>query len=356
MKIPDFIQAALIGLKTGCALVDLEGRIVEHDLLFPVWTMGEQRSLVGWPLLDVLPELVGQEESLENVSQGQSPFFRLDHLNRRGPNQEALYLMVTVIIGEPGAGIGLNVLVTDVTEQGQYIQELMQHRNELHLTRRKLADLSYQLDYLLRHYLPAEVADALLKGELQPQLGGELRQVSILFADVRGFTTLSEQLAPEQIVYLLNEYLDVIAEAVEEFGGVVSQYQGDNIMVMFNASTAQPDHAQRAVQTGLALQQAVAHHRAQNLPAAVQLEFGVGVNSGPALVGNIGAHRHYNFTAIGDTVNLAARITGAVPAGEVWLSQATREQLTFAVAVEPLPSLTFKGKSQPTPLFRALFN
>ncbi|MFN8457446.1 MAG: hypothetical protein U0401_22765 [Anaerolineae bacterium] len=153
MKIPNFIQAGLIGLKTGCALIDLEGQIVEHDLLFPVWTMGEQRSLVGWSLWDVLPELIGQEESLESVRQGQSPFFRLEHLNRRSPKNEALYLMVTVIIGEPNAGIALNVLVTDVTEQGRYVQELMQHRNELHLTKRKLADLSYQLDYLLRHYL-----------------------------------------------------------------------------------------------------------------------------------------------------------------------------------------------------------
>lgn len=352
MKIPDFIQAALIGLKTGCALVDLEGQIVEHDLLFPVWTMGEQCSLVGVPLTDILPELIGQEEALESVRCGQSPFFRLDHLNRRGPKNELLYLMVTVIIGEPNAGIALNVLVTDVTEQGLYIQELMQHRNELHLTKRKLADLSYQLDYLLRHYLPAQVADGLLKGELQPQLGGELRHVSILFADVRGFTSLSEQLAPEQIVHLLNEYLDVIAEAVEEYGGIISQYQGDNLMVMFNASTPQPDHAQRAVQTGLALQQAVRHYHAQDLPAAAQLEFGVGINSGPALVGNIGAHRHYEFTAIGDTVNLAARITGVVPAGQVWFSQATYEQLTAAITVEELPPLIFKGKSQPTPLFR----
>lgn len=354
MKIPDFIQAALIGLKTGCALVDLDGQIVEHDLLFPVWTMGEQCNLVGLPLLDILPELVGQEEALESVSQGQSPFFRLDHLNRRGPNNEILYLMLTIIIGEPTAGIALNVLITDVTEQGLYIQELMQHRNELHLTKRKLADLSYQLDYLLRHYLPAQVADGLLKGELQPHLGGELRQVSILFADVRGFTTLSEQLTPEQVVHLLNKYLDVVTDAIEEFGGIISQYQGDSLMVMFNASAPQPDHAQRAVQTGLALQQAVMLYHAQDLPAAAQLEFGVGINSGPALIGNIGAHRHYEFTAIGDTVNLAARITGAVPAGEVWLSQTTSEQLKPHIAIEALPPLTFKGKSQATSLFRAI--
>lgn len=354
MKIPDFIQAALIGLKTGCALVDLDGQIIEHDLLFPVWTMSEQRNLVGLQLTDILPELIGQEEALESVRSGESPFFRLDHLNRRSSKNQILYLMLTIIIGEPKAGIALNVLVTDVTEQGLYIQELMQHRNELHLTKRKLADLSYQLDYLLRHYLPTEVADALLKGELQPQLGGELREVSILFADVRGFTALSEQLSPEQVVHVLNEYLDIIADAVEEFGGVISQFQGDNLMVMFNASSYQPDHAERAVQTGLAIQQAIAHYRAQNLPVAAQLEFGVGINSGAALVGNIGAHRHYEFTAIGDAVNLASRITGVVPVGEVWLSQTTREQLSSNIAIEPLPPLTFKGKSQATPLFRAL--
>lgn len=352
MKIPDFIQAGLIGLKTGCALVGPAGQIIEHDLLFPVWAVAEQRNLVGLPLLDLLPELIGQEEGLESVRQGAAPFFRMDHINRRGFKNDIRYLMVTIIPGEPNAGVTLAVLLTDITEQGLQIQELTQNRNELRLNRRKLAELSYQLDYLLRHYLSPEVADALLRGELQPQPGGELQEMSILFADVRDFTPLAERLPPEQLVQLLNEHLDVIVGAVAEFDGIISQFQADNLMVMFSASAEQPNHAQSAVETGVALQRALTVYDAKRSSEEPRLHFGVGINTGMALVGNVGAQRRYTYTAIGDTVNLAARITAAASAGEVWFSQATYEQLKGGLPLEPLPPLFFKGRSQPTPLFR----
>lgn len=352
MKTPDFIQTILTGLKTSYALVDSYGRITACDPHFPA--VGQSDSLPGLALTEVWPEVIGQEEALEKVRQGETAFFRLENVNRTGPSGDLRYLTLTIIAAPPDTGAALMALATDVTEQGLYLQQLMQSRNELRLARRKLAKLNDHLDYLLHHYLPPEVAYALLQGQLRPELGGELRQVSILFADIRGFTPLAEQLSPERVVLLLNDYLNIVAQAIDEVDGTISQFQGDNMMIMFNAPADQPDHARRAVQAGLALQQAVAAYQAQRPPNEPRLHFGVGINSGPALIGNIGALRRYTFTAIGDTINLAARITAAVPAGQVWISQTTHEQLEDAFTVEPLPPMKFKGKSEATPLFRVL--
>jgi adenylate cyclase len=169
---------------------------------------------------------------------------------------------------------------------------------------------------------------------------------------VRDFTLLSEQLSPDRIVRILNAYLNVVAQAVEEFDGTITQFQGDNLIAVFNMSDDQPDHALQAVKAAITLQRAVANYQTQQPPNEPRLHFGVGINTGTALIGNIGAHQRYSYTAVGDAVNLAARITSVAPANKIWLSQATYSQLKNAVVVEPLPPLTFKGKRQPTRLFQ----
>jgi adenylate cyclase len=352
MNIPAMVQAGLTGLKTVYALVNSNGQIASHDPLFPKWISAEQDSMVGLQLLDVLPEFMGQEQQLEQVSRGDQPFLRIDYSGRAGPDGGQMrYLHLVAVPGPGESDVALVVLVTDVTEQGQFLQALTQSRNELRLARHKMTHLTYQLDYLLRHYVPAGVADALLAGNLQPNLGGDLRPVTVLFADVRGFTTVAEQLSPEHLIEHLNNYWSVVADAINEVDGTISQFQGDNVLAIFNAPEDQPDHAWRAVQAGLGLQQAVSAFKAQQASPETQLDFGVGINTGPAVVGHLGARWRHNYTAIGDTVNLAARITDATPAGEIWISQTTRQQLPDTVAVEPLPAITFKGKSRPTALF-----
>ena len=347
-------EALLAALKTTYALVDARGRIIAHAPSFPAWAGGEGDSLVGQALSDVLPEFLGQEEALEEVRRGDRPFVRLEYVHRPAAEGER-YLTLTAIPGEAETGAAWTVLLTDITEQAEHYQELTQSRNELRLLRRRLDQRNAQLDYLLRHYLPSEVADALLKGELRPEPGGEVREVSILFADVRGFTPLAERVPPERLVQLLNGYFNVAVEAIEEGGGTVCQFQGDGLMAIFQASAAQPDHARRAVQSGIALQRAVGDYQRRQPAEEPRLHFGVGIHSGPALVGNIGARWLYNYTAIGDTTNLAARITAATPAGQIWVSEATYGQLDGTIAAEALPPMHFKGKERPVGVFRVRF-
>ncbi len=351
----DIVQTLLTGLNTTYATVNSAGYIIMHGSLFPAWIVEERDSLIGELLTDILPEFTGQEAELEQVSQGKESLWRLEHINRTTIAGTTRYLTVTAVFEQSDPDIALIILVTDVTEHGKYLQELMQSRNDLKITRRRLATLSYQLDYLLRHYLSPEIADALLKGDLNLELGGELHEVSILFADVREFTFFSEQSHPEHVVQLLNNHLDIVAKAIEDYGGSVTQFQGDNVIAIFNISGDQPNHAQNAVEAGITIQQALTAYYTQQPPEERQLKFGVGINTGRALIGNIGARQRYSYTATGDSVNLASRITGATPATEVWVSQTTAKELSSKITLKPLPLMTFKGRSQPTQLFQVIF-
>ncbi len=351
-KITAFTEAVLAGLGTAYALVDAAGQITSYDEQFATWVSGATPDLIGRSLWDVIPEFWGQEDLIEEVRLGQRTKWRLENIYRATESGTALYLTLTIIPGPATAEAALAVLVTNVTEQGEYLQALTQSRNESNLLRHKLTKLNNQLDFLLRHYLPQEIADALVKGDLSPGLGGELRNVTVLFADVRRFTPLAEQLPPAQVVELLNGYMNVIVDVINEEGGMVSQFQGDNVMALFNAYGAQPEHALHAVKAGQEIQRAVITYQEAAPSYEPRLRFGIGIHTGKAIVGNTGARWRYNYTAIGDTPNLAARITAAVPPYEVWISEATYEQLGGRIQAHPFREIVFKGKSQPTALFR----
>ncbi|HEY66776.1 MAG TPA: adenylate/guanylate cyclase domain-containing protein [Thermoflexia bacterium] len=304
-------------------------------------------------LPDLIPELVGSEEVLTDILTGNLPRFQLEHINRLAPDGSTRYLTITILpyLGDHTEAT-LLVVAADTSEAGRHAQKIMQQRNELRLLQRSLAEANERLDYLLRHYVPPEVADALMERRLLPQLGGELRQISVLFADVRGSTGLAERLPPKKIVELLNGYLDIASDAIAEVGGTVVQYMGDGVMALFNAPDEQPDHAWRAVRAGLTLQKMVAFHRDQTAPHSPPLRFGVGINSGLAVVGNVGARWRYSYTAIGDTVNVAARICDLARPDEVLIGPVTYEQVRERARITPLAPIRFKGKSHPVSLYR----
>ncbi len=346
-------DAVLDALQTTYALLDARDRIVAHTPRFALWLTGKEQQLRGQWLVDVLPEFFGQEEELARVRRGESPCVRVEQVNRSTPTGETRYYTFTALNARRERG-WLILLVTDITEQGKYLQDLMQSRNELRLLRRQLTEANEQLDFLLRNYVSPEVADALVQGVLRPEVGGELREISVLFADIRNFTPFAESLPPDEVVATLNEYLAVAVGALHESGGTVNQFQGDNVMALFNAPFRQADHAVLAVKAGVALQRAMAAYRAALPTGRPRLHFGVGINTGPAIVGNSGARWRYTYTALGDTVNTGFRIMAATPADQVWISGTTYKQLGGAFRVEPLPPRRLKGKSRPLPLYRVV--
>lgn len=343
-------------LKIAYALFDAEQHIIEHDALLAAWLAGEQQNLIGAHMLDVFPEFFGQECALTEIRAGQSNYIQIENVNRVLSSGQTRYFTLTAMACPPGVAADFVIVVADMTEQGNYLQELTQNRNELRLLRRRLSRLNEQLDFLLKHYLAPDVAEALIKGELQPELGGVVREASILFADARNFTTISEKLPPERIMVIINDYLNVIANAIDYHGGTINQFQGDSVMAIFNTHNDQPDHAIRAVKAGIDLQRAILAHQEQRPKDERLFHFGVGIHSGPVIIGNSGARWRYTYTAIGDTTNLAARITAAVPAYEVWISQVTYNQLNGAFNVAPLSLTQFKGKGYHTQIYRVLMD
>ena len=168
------------------------------------------------------------------------------------------------------------------------------------------------------------------------------RETSVLFADLQGFTTFSEQQAPEEVTAMLNDYFAVAVPAVLGHGGEVDRIVGDALMVTFNTHGDQPDHAERAVRAGLALQRATQEVAGRH-PGWPR--FRVGVNTGPATVSVLGAHGGRTHTVIGDTVNTASRIESRAPAGGVAVGPATLAALPPTARTRSLGALTLKGKA-----------
>jgi adenylate cyclase len=206
------------------------------------------------------------------------------------------------------------------------------------------ARLYRELEGLFRAYLSPDVAAALLADPDQAQLGGSLVEVTALFADLRGFTAFSEAVEPAEIVAMLNRYHGAAVPCVLDHGGTVVQFVGDALLAVFNAPARQPDHASRAVHAALAMQRAVDEIAADRPDWP---RFRIGANTGPALVGNIGSDSLRGFNAMGDAVNVAARLQGLAEPGQVVIGHATREAVGERLAVTPLGELTLKGRQQP---------
>ncbi|MBV9110329.1 MAG: HAMP domain-containing protein [Gemmatimonadetes bacterium] len=195
-----------------------------------------------------------------------------------------------------------------------------------------------------------EIADELLKGEIT--LGGETRTVTTLFADVRGFTAMTEGMEPQRVIGLLNEVMERAADAVEAEGGVVDKFVGDEIMAVFGAPMSTGDDADRAVRAALRIREGLA---ALNEDRAARgeppLEMGIGVNSGRAVAGNMGSTGRLNYTVLGESVNVASRLCDQARPGEILVVEPFLRELRASVDAEPLGPRMFKGISTPLEVF-----
>jgi len=200
-----------------------------------------------------------------------------------------------------------------------------------------------RVDHLFHQFLPSEVAASFLADPRRAALGGRVGEVSVLFADLRGYTTFAETHPPEEVVALLNAYFGAAAPVILEEGGTVVQFVGDALMAIWNAPVAQDDHAVRACRAALRMQAAV-EPLAASTPGRPR--FRIGVNTGTALVGTSGSEQHRDFTAVGDAINLAARLQTAAEVGTVVIGPATRAALGPVARVRSLGPLEVKGKAE----------
>lgn len=206
---------------------------------------------------------------------------------------------------------------------------------------------------LFQRYVSPAVVDRLVDGLEGLVLGGQRQEITVLFADIRGFTSFCENQPPERLIEILNLYLALAVEAILAEEGTLDKFMGDAVMAIFNAPLVQTDHTLRAARAALAMQQAIKEY---NLTAGRQdyLSFGVGIHTGEAVVGNIGTPQRLNYTAIGDAVNLAKRLQETAAGGQIILSQAAYEAVKTGIKAERLGPLAIKGRTSPEEGYRLL--
>jgi adenylate cyclase len=206
-------------------------------------------------------------------------------------------------------------------------------------------------------YVTRQVADRILNDPHAAELGGLRVDVSVLFSDIRGFTSMSEKMKPEEVVAILNEYFDRMVPVIMDGEGTLDKYVGDAIMGVWGAPIEQPDHARRAVRAGLGmlqeLQELQVSWRERGLPA---FDIGIGINSGEAVAGNIGSRKRAQYTVIGDTVNTASRLESLNKEMETHMiiSEATYHLVEDLVEVRLLPPVNVKGKAESLIVYEVL--
>lgn len=214
-----------------------------------------------------------------------------------------------------------------------------------------------RIQHAFSHYLSPAIVDRLAADASALRLGGERREITVMFADLSGFTALSGTVEPEVLTSLTNQYLGYIVEQVEATGGYVDKFIGDAVLALWGAPAPDPEHAMHAVRAAMA---AVAHIRAEHDAAQARGERGfsvkIGLNSGPAVVGNVGTERRYNYTAVGETVNVASRLE-SVPSlygCQIVMGPRTAEMVRAQILLRELDWIQVKGGLGPIAVFEPM--
>jgi adenylate cyclase len=208
-----------------------------------------------------------------------------------------------------------------------------------------------------QHYFSPQIMDAILRDPALLTLGGQRREVTILFSDIRSFTSLTEKLPPQQLTALLREYFDAMTDEVFATEGIVDKYVGDALMAFWGAPIEQHDQADRAVKTAInmvrRLRELQKKWEAEGLQLPRQLEAGIGINLGIATVGNLGSSRRFDYTLVGDAVNAASRIEqlNKEYKSHIIISDTTKAQLTMGLPTKDLGHVEVRGKEQPIRVF-----
>jgi class 3 adenylate cyclase len=201
-------------------------------------------------------------------------------------------------------------------------------------------------------YVSPGVAQALLDSPEGLRLGGEMRDLTILMSDLRGYTQLAGRVDPTVVVQVLNGYLGRMTDIILEHGGTIDEFVGDAIFAIFGAPIPQADHAERAAACALAMQGAMAEvNRANRARGWPEIAMGIGLNTGEAVVGNIGSEKRAKYGVVGNTVNLAARIQGCTAGGQVFVSTETHARIRDRAEVGPPVAVELKGIREPVTIY-----
>ena len=199
--------------------------------------------------------------------------------------------------------------------------------------------------------LPPEIVEQVVNGNVRLERGGQLRDTTVLFSDVRGFTAWSEQHEPSHIVAVLNDYFELMVDSIHRHKGTLDKFMGDGILALFGAPISHGYDAMNAVACALEMMQFVHQFNSEQTSPGDHFSIGIGIDSGPVVAGYMGSSKSMEYTAIGDHVNLASRLCSAATPGQILATADTVQLLGDRFDVHPLQPIMVKGKQQPIPIF-----
>ncbi len=331
IELKSLMDNIFASIASGVITADIENQVTLCNRAAESILGHASTELLGLRLEEIMPTFAPELQTrLDEVHQTDKPVvgFEVHHtLPQRGGVDWRLNLSPLKDAGQKTQGIA--IVLDDMTE-----------RKKLEAQRR-----------LLERMVSPAVIDQLDLNSVK--IGGKRVDITIVFADIRGFTTYSEKQTPEDLVAVLNRYLGSAAEAILNEAGTVDKFLGDAVMAWFNAPLPQPDHTLRAVRAAIAIRDAVfALHK--ELPEAAHLSFGVGIHYGDAILGWIGTEKRLEYTAISDSVNTAKRIQENAAKNQILITRDAYERVASQVEARLFAPLTVKGKSQPIEVYEVL--
>jgi len=327
----NLMESVFASIASGVITADIEDQVTLANRAAENIIGQTSAEILGHPLNDVLASVSKEiAPRLTEVHATDKPIMDLEvshHLPSRGIVDWRLNFSPLKDAGQKTQGVA--IVLDDLTE-----------RKKLEAQRR-----------LFERMVSPAVIEQLDPNGLQ--LGGKRANITILFADIRGFTSFSENLSPEKLVLTLNRYLAAMAEAVLSQAGTIDKFMGDAIMAWFNAPIQQEDHTLRAVKAALVMRDSI-EALYKILPEEEHLSFGVGIHFGEAVLGLIGTEKRLEYTAISDNVNTAKRIQENSAKNQILISREAYERIQDEVKVLPHVDMSLKGKTHPVKVFEVV--
>jgi adenylate cyclase len=258
-------------------------------------------------------------------------------------------IMLTAQVDVESRVTGLGLGADDYLPKPFHPRELIARIETRLRAREETESLRQQREQIRRtfeRFVAPEIVEQMLQDPLRVQLGGAEAIVTVLFADLEGFTTLGEHASPTRLIEILNGYHAVLVRYIKANGGTVDKFLGDGIMALYNTPLPQPDHALRAVRTALNIRDALVEYNQQFDPL-FRLGINFGIHTGTAIVGNVGTPDLMDFTAVGDTVNLASRLQGLSENSQITISEDTYRLVEASVEARRVGPQTVRGREVP---------
>jgi PAS domain S-box-containing protein len=334
LEMKNLMDDIFASIATGVITTDISHKVTLFNRAAENILGIQVKDVLGKTLPDALP-LIPDLDTVESDAVDRGTATLSHEINSNMSPRGDLYLRLScsplrdAYLGTKGA----TLVIEDLTE------------------RRKLEAEQEHIRQTFGRVVAPRVRDRLLSDPSHLRLDGIRQKTTILFADISGFTSFSEKTAPEDLFAALNYYLSLAAQTILEEEGTLDKFMGDAVLALWNAPDPQPDHVLRAVRAALAIQERSRQSYQPPQGPSYTLQFHIGVATGDAMVGNLGTSELFNYTAVGDTVNLCQRLEMAAQPGQILIDQPTYFALENKIIAEPLEPILLKGKSQPVAIY-----